>query len=112
MISKSEILDPESGDNAAVKLALAETHIIQETKTYLESQGVLLSSFSSLARSDTTILLKKIPAYGTNVGQNFGPHCELSRVLVPSAGTMAVVEFERPDSPEEGIPCGCVSSTW
>jgi multiple RNA-binding domain-containing protein 1 len=31
-ISKSDILDPESPD-AAVKLALAETHIIQETKT-------------------------------------------------------------------------------
>ena len=43
-ISKSKILNPESGDNAAVKLALAESHIIQGTKTYSESQGVLLSS--------------------------------------------------------------------
>ena len=67
-ISKSEILNADSGDNAAVKLALAETHIIQETKTYLESQGVLLSSFSSRARSDTTILVKNIP-YGTTVDQ-------------------------------------------
>ena len=49
-IDKSSILNPESGDNAAVKLALAETHIIQETKNYLESEGVLLSSFSSRAR--------------------------------------------------------------
>ena len=49
-IDKSSILNPESGDNAAVKLALAETHIIQETKTYLKSEGVLLSSFSSRAR--------------------------------------------------------------
>ena len=104
-ISKSEILNPESGDNAAVKLALAETHIIQETKTYLESQGVLLSSFSSRARSDTTILVKNIP-YGTTIDQIrelFEPHGELSRVLVPPAGTMAVVEFERPDEAAKGF---------
>ena len=104
-ISKSEILNPESGDNAAVKLALAETHIIQETKIYLESQGVLLSSFSSRARSDTTILVKNIP-YGTTIDQIrelFEPHGELSRVLVPPAGTMAVVEFERPDEAVKGF---------
>ena len=104
-ISKSEILNPESGDNAAVKLALAETHVIQETKTYLESQGVLLSSFSSRARSDTTLLVKNIP-YGTTVDQIrelFEPHGVLSRVLVPPAGTMAVVEFERPDEAAKGF---------
>ena len=104
-ISKAEILNPESGDNAAVKLALAETHIIQETKIYLESQGVLLSSFSSRARSDTTILVKNIP-YGTTVDkirELFEPHGELSRVLVPPAGTMAVVEFERPDEAAKGF---------
>ena len=50
-LSKSDILDPSSS-NAAVKLALAETHVISETKTYLEQQGVSLDSFSSRARSD------------------------------------------------------------
>ncbi|KAF7352281.1 Multiple RNA-binding domain-containing protein 1 [Mycena venus] len=80
-IPKSEILNPESSDNAAVKLALAETHIIQETKTYLESQGVLLDSFSSRARSDTIILVKNIP-YGTTAEQIrelFEPHGALAR---------------------------------
>ncbi|KAJ7688673.1 hypothetical protein B0H17DRAFT_1160253 [Mycena rosella] len=102
-ISKSEILNPESSDNAAVKLALAETHIIQETKTYLESQGVLLDSFSARARSDTIILVKNIP-YGTTAEQIrelFEPHGVLARVLVPPAGTMAVVEFARAD--EAGV---------
>ncbi|KAG2133823.1 uncharacterized protein EDB93DRAFT_1173636 [Suillus bovinus] len=97
-IAKSDILNPES-DNAAVKLALAETHVIQETKSYLESQGVILSSFSSRARSDTTILVKNIP-YGTTAEQireMFEVHGELSRVIVPPAGTMAVVEFEQAD---------------
>ncbi|KIL64369.1 hypothetical protein M378DRAFT_595167 [Amanita muscaria Koide BX008] len=98
-IDKNDILNPESGGNPAVKLALAETHIIQETKTYLESQGVVLSSFSARQRSDTVILVKNIP-YGTTLDQIkelFGPHGELIRVLVPPAGTMAVVEFERAD---------------
>ncbi|KAG1751710.1 hypothetical protein EDB19DRAFT_1673095 [Suillus lakei] len=97
-IGKADILNPES-DNAAVKLALAETHVIQETKSYLESQGVILSSFSSRARSDTTILVKNIP-YGTTAEQireMFEVHGELSRVIVPPAGTMAVVEFGQAD---------------
>jgi len=98
-IDKAAILNPESGENAAVKLALAETHIIQETKSYLEAQGVLLSSFSTRARSNTVILVKNIP-YGTTTDQireMFEPHGDLNRVLVPPAGTMAVVEFDKPD---------------
>lgn len=98
-ISKADILNPDS-DNAAVKLALAETHVIQETKTYLESQGVLLSSFGShMRRSDTIILVKNIP-YGTTAEQireMFEVHGELTRVLVPPAGTMGVVEFVHAD---------------
>ena len=38
-VSKADILDPEA-DNAAVRLALAETHVISETKTYLESVSI------------------------------------------------------------------------
>lgn len=97
-ISKSDILNPDGSDNAAVKLALAETHIIQETKAYMESQGVVLSAFSSKERSDTTILVKNIP-YGTTAEQIrelFEPHGALTRVIVPPAGTMAVVDFNRP----------------
>jgi multiple RNA-binding domain-containing protein 1 len=104
-IDKADILNPESGENAAVKLALAETHIIQDTKAYFEAQGVLLSSFSTRARSDTIILVKNIP-YGTTADQireMFEPHGDLNRVLVPPAGTMAVVEFEKPDEAAKAL---------
>ena len=100
-VSKSDMLNPES-DNAAVKLALAETHVVQETKSFLESHGVALSVLegsSRIVRSDTTILVKNIP-YGTSAEQIrelFQPHGELRHVLVPPAGTMAVVEFAHPD---------------
>ncbi|KAI0656208.1 hypothetical protein C8Q70DRAFT_1012681 [Cubamyces menziesii] len=102
-ISKADILNPES-DNAAVKLALAETHVIQETKTFLEQHGVDLSSLDTSGpsrppRSDRIILVKNIP-YGTSAADIralFEPHGELRRVLVPPAGTLAVVEFVHPD---------------
>ncbi|KAI0350955.1 hypothetical protein OH77DRAFT_1488172 [Trametes cingulata] len=102
-VSKADILNPES-DNAAVKLALAETHVIQETKTFLEQHGVDLSALDTSGpkrppRSDRIILVKNIP-YGTSaadVRALFEPHGELRRVLVPPAGTLAVVEFVHPD---------------
>ncbi|KAI1790828.1 RNA-binding domain-containing protein [Ganoderma leucocontextum] len=102
-VSKADILNPES-DNAAVKLALAETHVIQETRTFLEQHGVDFSALESsgtrrAARSDSIILVKNIP-YGTSaadVRALFEPHGELRRVLVPPAGTIAVVEFVHPD---------------
>ena len=104
-IPKSTILNPESSDgadgtNPAVKLALAETHIINETKTYLESHGVVVDSFAAkVPRSDTIILVKNIP-YGTSetqIREMFEAHGSLIRVLVPPAGTIAVVEFDRSD---------------
>ncbi|GAW04849.1 pre-rrna processing protein [Lentinula edodes] len=111
-IPKADILNPDSDDpssstNPAVKLALAETHIINETKAYFESNGVVLASFSSsrTARADTTILVKNIP-YGTSdtqIRELFEPHGTVSRVLVPPAGTIAVVEFEKPDEASRGF---------
>lgn len=98
-ISKADILNPDS-DNAAVKLALAETHVISETKSYLTSQGVDLASFAARGpRSETVLLVKNIP-YGTGedgIRQLFDGHGTLTRVLIPPAGTIAIVEFERPD---------------
>ena len=128
-ISKADILSADS-DNAAVKLALAETHVIQETKKYFEDvstctidsfpststsslgrprsdassfsplsrsqEGILLESLNgSSARSPTTILIKNIP-YGTTLAtlqEMFSFHGTISRLLLPPAGTLAVVEF-------------------
>ncbi|KAI0298964.1 hypothetical protein B0F90DRAFT_1810726 [Multifurca ochricompacta] len=103
-ISKSDILDPES-PNAAVKLALAETHVIQETKTYLESHGVVLSAFAGRPRSETIILVKNIP-YGTTaeeLREMFSAHGDLQRVLVPPAGTLAVIEFVHADEADKAF---------
>jgi multiple RNA-binding domain-containing protein 1 len=96
-------------------LALAETHIINETKTYLAKHGVILSSFSGdtpgaasssrPARSQTTILVKNIP-YGTTEGQLrelFEPHGTVTRLLVPPSGTIAVVDFDKPHEADKAF---------
>ena len=95
-ITKSELLSADSS-NAAVSLALAETHVIAETKKYFEEAGIVLDSLSPrVPRSQTTILVKNIP-YGTTMNtltDLFNPHGKLARILLPPAGTLGVVEFE------------------
>lgn len=94
-IFKSELLDPTSS-NAAIKQAHAETHIIQETKAYFAGNGINLDAFKSTERGETAILVKNF-AYGTQVDELkklFEPHGNVLRVLMPPAGTIAIVEFE------------------
>ncbi|KAI8097768.1 uncharacterized protein BX664DRAFT_293484 [Halteromyces radiatus] len=96
-VAKSDILNAEA-DNVAVRLALAETQIISETKEFFETHGIVLDTFGKKERSETVILVKNIP-YGTSEEELrglFGKFGELGRVLIPPAKTMAVVEFLEP----------------
>ncbi|KAF2139999.1 uncharacterized protein K452DRAFT_327905 [Aplosporella prunicola CBS 121167] len=96
-INKSEVLDPTSSD-AAVKQAHAETHIIQETKSYFAQNGVDLDAFKQRARGDTGILVKNFP-YGTTsdeLRKLFEEHGQVTRLLMPPSGTIAIVEFAQP----------------
>lgn len=104
-VSKSDIVNPSNesgGDSAAVRLALAETKVIQETKEFLEKEGVNVAAFEGgpgkSGRSDTTILVKNIP-YGTapeTIREMFERHGEVDRVLIPPTGTLALVEMVVP----------------
>lgn len=93
-ISKTELLDPTSSD-AAVKQAHAETHIIQETKSFFASQGVDLEAFKRSSKGDTAILVKNIPhgVKANEIQQIFEEHGTLRRFLMPPAGMTAIVEF-------------------
>lgn len=97
-VSKSELLDPTSSD-AAIKQAHAETHIIQETKSYFSANGVDLDAFKKRERGDTTILVKNF-SYGTKSEELkllFETHGSISRILMPPSGTIAIIEFEHAD---------------
>ena len=93
-MAKSEVFDPTSSD-AGVKQAQAETHIIQETKSYFAANGVDLDAFASRDRGDTTILVKNFP-YGTTAEELrklFEETAKVLRVLMPPSGTIAIVEL-------------------
>ncbi|KID75289.1 Multiple RNA-binding domain-containing protein 1 [Metarhizium brunneum] len=93
-VSKSELLDPTSAD-AAIKQAIAETTVIQETKAYFAANGVDLDAFKSQRRGDSTILVKNFP-FGTTMEElrkMFEEHGQVLRVLMPPTGTIAIVQF-------------------
>lgn len=96
-ISKAELLDPTSSD-AAVKQAHAETHIIQETKSYFAQRGVDLEAFQRSSKGDLAILVKNIPHGVTSdeLRKMFEEHGKVSRFLMPPTGMTAIVEFSNP----------------
>ncbi|XP_044226899.1 probable RNA-binding protein 19 isoform X1 [Thunnus albacares] len=98
--TKSQVLDHESKGSVAVRMALGETQIVQETRQFLLDNGVSLDSFSQAAagRSTTVILVKNLPAEVTvsELEALFSPHGSLGRVLLPPSGLTAIVEFLEP----------------
>ncbi|KAG7263405.1 hypothetical protein CRUP_007411, partial [Coryphaenoides rupestris] len=98
--TKSQVLDHESGGSLAVRMALGETQIVQETRQFLLDNRVSLDSFSQAAapRSTTAMLVKNLPAgvAVTELQELFSPHGSLGRVLLPPSGLTAIVEFLEP----------------
>ena len=93
-ISKAELLDPTSSD-AAVKQAHAETHIIQETKSYFAQHGVDLEAFQRSSKGDQTILVKNVPHGVTadELRKMFEEHGTVTKFLMPPTGMTAIVQF-------------------
>ncbi|KAI1423237.1 RNA recognition domain-containing protein [Xylaria sp. FL1777] len=96
-ISKSELLDPTSSD-AGVKQALAESEIIQDTKSYFAANGVNLESFKLKPRSDDVILVKNLDANtkSEEIRNLFEEHGRVLRVLIPPSGVIAIVQLASP----------------
>ncbi|KAF2758794.1 putative pre-rRNA processing protein Mrd1 [Pseudovirgaria hyperparasitica] len=96
-LDKSEVLDPTSSD-AAIKQAHAETHVINETKSYFAENGVDLEAFRKRERGDTAILVKNFP-YDTKrdeLKDLFEQYGTVTRLLIPPTGTIAVVQYAQP----------------
>lgn len=100
-VSKSELLDRES-DDPAVRLALAETKVIAETKEALAKAGVNVASLEEFAtgkgdeknRSKHILLVKNLPFASTEkeLAQMFGKF-GIEKIILPPTKTMAMVRF-------------------
>ncbi|EDO19597.1 hypothetical protein Kpol_1018p135 [Vanderwaltozyma polyspora DSM 70294] len=97
-IEKSQLIDAENS-NSAVKQALAEAHVIGDVRKYFEVRGVDLAKFAEMRstekKDDTVILVKNFP-FGTTreeLGELFLPFGKLERLLMPPAGTIAIVQY-------------------
>lgn len=102
-VSKGDIMDRES-KSLAVKVAVAETQVISETRDFLKEEGIQLDKLeqalaqgpSSMAkRSETCIIVKNLPLT-VDVGrvrEMFGRFGSLVRCVLPPSRAIAVVEF-------------------
>jgi len=116
--TKSAVLDAGSRGSLAVRMALGETQIVNETRDFLINNGVCLDAFEKKAetekagtskqasssngepiktqRSAVCLLAKNLPAGTTaaEIGDLFSPFGTLARLVLPPSGITAVVEFQ------------------
>ncbi|EFJ46013.1 hypothetical protein VOLCADRAFT_63158, partial [Volvox carteri f. nagariensis] len=114
-LSKAALLDPSAsgagGESVAVRMALGEAQVIAATKQALAEAGVCVEALEraaaasgkaaatrSVARSGTALLVKNLP-YSANddeLVELFGRHGPVSRLVLPPARALALVEFAEP----------------
>ncbi|CAG4987162.1 unnamed protein product [Parnassius apollo] len=99
--TKEQLLsDVNKNTSAAVRLALGETQLVAETRSFLESNGVYLDAFNKppKKRSKTCIIVKNLPS-DTNrdeIKALFEKHGQVARFLMPKHGITALVDFIEP----------------
>lgn len=119
--TKEKVLEDGSKNlSAAVKLALGETQLVQDTKKFLEENRVSLDAFNQVnisfeyelsqkviiecnlinvsfqpsnKRSKTVILVKNLPAAtpAREIRQLFARHGELGRIVMPPSGITGMI---------------------
>lgn len=98
-IKKSQLLaDADAKDSVAVRMALGETQLVNETKQFLIDNGVDLDALNEAEsqRSKTTFLVKHLPYRTTaqEIEDLFAQHGFVQRVLLPAFGITAIVEMQ------------------
>ncbi|CAN8255014.1 unnamed protein product [Cochlearia groenlandica] len=116
-VTKSEFLDREAED-PVVRLALAETKVIAQTKEALAKAGVNVASLEKFASgqgdeqnlSKHTLFVKNLPFASTEkeLAQMFGKFGSLDKIILPTTKTMALdddsdMECELEASPVVGV---------
>uniref|UniRef100_A0A8R1I6C4 RRM domain-containing protein n=1 Tax=Caenorhabditis japonica TaxID=281687 RepID=A0A8R1I6C4_CAEJA len=94
-VKKSDLLNSDSGESAGVRLALAETRLVRETRDFFLENGVKLDAFSRPAtkRSDTVMLAKNLPAgvESEELQRMFEKYGDCQKVLMPSEGGVSAL---------------------
>jgi multiple RNA-binding domain-containing protein 1 len=93
------VKDTLSSGNAAVRLALGETKVLEENRDFFEKHGILMDELSKVGvgtkRSSTMVLVKNLP-YETchdDLSQLFSAFGNETKILLPPSRTIALVEF-------------------
>jgi multiple RNA-binding domain-containing protein 1 len=96
-VSKTDVLLSSGGTSAAVRLALGETQIVDDTRKFLEAEGVKLEAFDGKPqlRSKKVILAKNLPAFTSIevIRDMFAKHGDLQRVVMPPGCLTCLLEF-------------------
>ncbi|EKE39532.1 RNA recognition motif domain containing protein [Entamoeba nuttalli P19] len=97
-MKKEEILDVNA-ESMAVRVALAENYVINQTKKWLEENGVnctVLENGMKEKRSNNIIIVKNIAASAIDleVKSLFEKFGTLKQFLMPKSKALALVEFE------------------
>ncbi|KAK6016837.1 hypothetical protein OSTOST_17675 [Ostertagia ostertagi] len=114
-VEKGDLLNSESGESAGVRLALAETRLVRETREFFLANGVCLDAFSrpaakrkyisvssfqenvrdrkDLLCSNTVIIAKNLPAgvQAEELQRMFGKFGEVGKVLMPPEGGISAI---------------------
>ncbi|KAL3985712.1 RNA recognition motif family protein [Acanthocheilonema viteae] len=97
-VEKSDLLLGQGEISAGVRLALAETQLVSETRQYLLANGICLDVFSRPAakRSNTIIIIKNLtPKVDTDeLKRMFARHGPVKQILMPPGGITAILEME------------------
>ncbi|KAN0015074.1 hypothetical protein ACTFIU_001396 [Dictyostelium citrinum] len=105
-MTQGQLLDPNQMD-LAVRMTLMETHVINETKKFLEDQGVIIQDIGNKGckRSNTVLLVKNIPfkTQEHELDELFSKFGELSRVVLSPARTIALIEYIHPNEAKTGF---------
>lgn len=115
-VARGDILDTDGvgGGEMAVRLAIGETHVIQENQEYFASHGVDIQVLESALRrgkaekgaaktdaakrSTTTLLIKNLPhdLVEAELEDMFTKFGSIGAFLVPKSKTVALVDFIEP----------------
>ena len=105
-LKASDIMDTtEAGGEMAVRLAIAESKVIQENRDYFTEHGVSIDVLESQSssqraheRSSTTLLVKNLTkdVVQKDLEQMFARFGNLAAFLIPPSRTVALVDFLEP----------------